>query len=286
MHNVHVLRDNEGDAYYLKQRVDLSGKRFANVKYLAGFGGEEKNKNLPTETLKKAISEPAPQSALSDKALAELAQLSVDNWETSIGHLAHLVLDAPSTLDPFLRYALLRYVLEYGAAGSDLLHPGLQQPLGVLHNGLDLSTPWMLPESMAAKKVRPEAAEAVSRIIDLDKAWTEADRRRERLSQAFFCPCLFIGRLSRDAEGQWTCVTRWTADRNYDLVVAVPGQNGEASRWEPIGTVKDGKVSIARQERATVLREGRLILARPPESVRPPVTARLPETAKPAEAPK
>ncbi len=266
MHDVHVLRDNESNAYYLKNAVDLSGKRFANVKYLSGFGGEEKNKTLPTEFLKKAVSEPAPQSPLSDKALVELAQLSVENWEPSIGHLAHFVLDAPPSLDPFLRYALLRYVLEYGAAGSDLLNPGLQQPLGVLHNGLDLSTPWMLPDSAAAKKARPEAEQVVFRIIDLDKAWTQADRRREQLSQAFFCPCLFIGRLSRNAEGQWGCVTRWTADGNYDLVVAVPGANGEPSRWEPIGTVKDGKVTIARQERATVLREGRLILARPPEA--------------------
>ncbi len=135
----------------------------------------------------------------------------------------------------------------------------------MLHNGLDQSTPWMLPDSAAAKKARPEATQVVFRIIDLDKAWTEADRRRERLAQAFFCPYLFIGRLSRDAEGQWGCATRWTADRNYDLVVAVPGSNGEPTRWELIGTVKDGKVTITRQERATVLREGRLIFARPPE---------------------
>ncbi len=106
MHNVHVLWDNESNTYYLKNAVDLSGKRFANVKYLSGFGGEEKNKTLPTELLKKAVSEPAPQSPLSDKALNELAQLSVENWEPSIGHLAHLVLDAPDKLDPFLRYAV------------------------------------------------------------------------------------------------------------------------------------------------------------------------------------
>ena len=59
MHNVHVVWDNDGNAYYLRKAVDLSGKHFANVKYLSGFGGEEKNKTLPTDTLKKAVSEPA-----------------------------------------------------------------------------------------------------------------------------------------------------------------------------------------------------------------------------------
>ena len=99
------------------------------------------------------------------------------------------MLDTPnSTLDPFLRYAR-----SYGTCWStgrprlDLLNPGLQT-LGVLHNGLDLSTPWMLPDRAAAKKARPEAAQVVFRIIDLDKAWTPADRRRERLAEAFFAP--------------------------------------------------------------------------------------------------
>jgi hypothetical protein len=280
MHNVQVVRDRDGNAYYLKHAVDLSGKAFANIHYLSGFVGEEKNKNVPTETLKNAVSEPAPQSALSAKALNELDGLAIANWETCVARLSRLVLDAPD-LDRFLRYVLLRDVLEYGAAGSDLLNPELQPQLNTLHNGPNPTTPWMLPDSPAAEKVRPEAAQTVIHVIGLDQAWSQAERRRDRLSEAFFCRCLFIGRLSRDSEGQWTCTTRWTPNGTYDLMVAVPGANGEAARWEPIGAVKDGKVTISRQERATVLREGRLVLARPPAADTVAVTgARAPEVAK------
>jgi hypothetical protein len=281
MKDVQVVRDREGNAYYLKNAVDLSGKTVGNLHYLSGFVGEEKNKNIGTDKLKKAVSDPAPQSALSTKALAELGRLAIDNWEASVARLSRLVLDAPEDLDPFLRYVLLRDVLEYGASGSDLLNPELQPQLNTLHNGLDLTTPWMLPENDAAKKARREAAQAVIHVIGLDQAWSQAERRRDRLSAAFFSRCLFVGRLSRDGEGQWACATRWTPDGTYDLVVAVPGANGEPARWEPIGTVKDGRVTISRQERTTVLREGRLVLARAPAADTVAVTgARAPEVAK------
>jgi hypothetical protein len=263
MQDVHLIWDNDGNAYYLKGAADFSGKEAANLHFLNGFGCETKVKTISTRELKSAISVPAPQSGLSVKALDELARLSLTNWEASIGRLSQLILDTQN-LDPFLKYALLRYTLEYGASGSELLRADLQKPQDLLHDGPDLSTRWMVPKDAAAKNARSTAGQVVARIIELDKVFSSAEEKRQQLSNAIFLRCQLIGRLAQSPDGKWVCATQWTPEGNYELLVPVPGPNNEPYQLESIGRVKDGRMQIVQQERTTVLREGRLVLARSP----------------------
>jgi hypothetical protein len=264
MENVHFFVEKKDDSiYYVKGPVDFSGKEFANIHYLCGFQNETKVKTIRTSDLKTGVSTPAAQSALSTKALDKLAKLSLANWEATIGQLSQFVLDTQG-LDEFLKYALLRYVLEYGASGSELLNADLQKPQSLLRRGPDLSMRWMVPKDVSAKNARSSAGQLVARITDLDKVWPLAEEKRQQLGKAVFCRCQFIGTLAHGMDGQWRCATQWTPEGNYELLVPMPGPNDGPYQLESIGSVKNGRLEIAQEGRSTVLHEGQLVVARAP----------------------
>jgi len=266
MQDVSVIWDKEGTAYYLKKEVDFSGQNVANFQYVSDFLGKLHPKNIETRALKSAVSVPAPQCKLAETAGKELDRLSIANWEAKLQELTRAVVEA-SDLDPFLRYALLRYTLEYAAAGSEGLGYELRKALDIVHDpSLDLSTRWMVPNDSRANAARADAKRLLARISDLDGAWTRAEKSRMQFARELFVRCTFAGALAHDGKEGWTCAGSWKPDGEYELFVAVPAVDQTTAHWATIGRARAGRVEISQRETSSDLRPGRLVLARPAPS--------------------
>ncbi len=92
------------------------------------------------------------------------------DWETMILDMIDQVRSQPD-MDPVLRLALLRNILQIGLEGSDPLQQALDGFKKLVDQAdIDTNVPWMDPENREAEQMRPKAAAFFRSLPDLSAA--------------------------------------------------------------------------------------------------------------------
>ena len=160
-----------------------------------------------------------------------------------------------SEIDPVLRVALLRSVLEQAAEGSEPLREALTKIRSVLEQGdVNVNVPWMDPEDADAGKMRHRAAHVVQSLAAFSDVLKQALARRDQIERQVRRLARSVGWLSRE-NGKWHIRSRSLPPGNTDLWVIVP-QEDKRGRWKKIGTVAGGKTQVSDAEHASMA-EGR-----------------------------
>jgi hypothetical protein len=209
-----------------------------SLRYLVGFDGKERTLKVVGDWVERI--EISPQTKVAQKFKPMLLQdpTRID-WEVVILDLLEQVRTQPA-MDPVLRVALLRKVMELGLEGSD----PLQKALGawkdqVERADVDVNVPWMDPESREADQVRPKASGLVRSLPDLSALRTDALARRASVSRLLTAQPKPVGWLARDPEG-WRVRTGAVVPPKGELRIAVPGNDAHGS-WKKIGFLDEGR---------------------------------------------
>ncbi|HVJ68502.1 MAG TPA: hypothetical protein VM510_10980 [Caulifigura sp.] len=202
---------------------------------------------------------PAPQNRIAKFVKDRIDLLRLEDWESFHAELAGQIVDAHS-MDGFLRFDLLKRVLETGAAGSPFFKAAVSPQLAHLQRAsIDPLARWMDPDDEDASKARIEASEILKRMPPLEnvvaratQARTDMDRRlRERLQM--------VGWLER-VNGAWICRSNWKPGERHELYVAFSDKPDQKSQWRRIGDAGQQGLRVAASE-TSFLREGRPVFA-------------------------
>ena len=192
------------------------------VRYLVGFDGKERTLTLIADWVQKI--DVSPQTKIAQKFKPVLLQDPTQiDWEVTLLDLIDQVRTQPG-MDPVLRVALLRKVLELGLEGSE----PLQAALGGLKNqvdqaDVDVNVPWMDPESREAEPVRPKAAAFVRHLPDLTALRKDVLARRSKVQRLMADRPRAVGWLARGTEG-WLIRTGAVLPQQGTLQIAIAGQ--------------------------------------------------------------
>jgi len=125
---------------------------------------------------------------------------------------------------------------------------------------LDLTVPWMVPSSAAAKKVRPAATLAVKGMPSfINVLKNSAQHKHELESRLLKRQRIAVGWLSNDPLKGWHCRYGVLLPGGDTLAIVYPGADAEIV-WKPIGKVANGVASIDTRD-VDVLVEGRVVFA-------------------------
>lgn len=242
--------------YYLTEQPARDAR---SVRYLAGFDGKERTLSLVRDWVVRT--EVAPQTKLAARFKPLLnAQPDKLDWETVILDMIDQVRIQPG-LDPVLRVALLRNVLELGLAGSDPLQQALGRFRKLVDDGdVDTNVPWMDPENREAEQVRPKALALLRSLPDLSAARKDALGRRDAIRRVLAERPRTVGWLDHEGE-TWQIRTGPTPPPDGVLQLVVPGDGGH-SAWRKIGAVEKGHPRLAAPDDPS-LAEGRPVFLVP-----------------------
>ena len=203
-----------------------------------GFDGKERTLTLVADWVQKIDVSPQTKIAQKFKPLLLQDPTQID-WEVTLLDLIDQVRTQPG-MDPVLRVALLRKVLELGLEGSE----PLQAALGGLKNqvdqaDVDVNVPWMDPESREAESVRPKAAAFVRHLPDLTALRKEVLARRSKVQRLMADRPRAVGWLARGTEG-WLVRTGAVLPQQGTLQIATAGNEGHGV-WTRIGIIDQGR---------------------------------------------
>ena len=225
--------------YYLTQQPARDAR---SVRYLAGFDGKERSLTLVRDWVDRT--EVSPQTKLANRFKPMLFQEPTRiDWEAVMLDLIDQVRTQPD-MDPVLRVALLRKVLELALEGS----APLQDTLGaykVLADQADVDTnvPWMDPENREAEQMRPKASAFLRSLPDLSAARKDALARRAAVQGLLAGRPQAVGWLAREPEG-WQVRTGVVLPAAGTLRIAVPGKAGHAE-WKKVGAIDQGRPRLS-----------------------------------------
>ena len=168
--------------------------------------------------------------------------------------LMQRLLDEPQ-IDPILRVALVRKVVEAAMEGSE----PLRQELGPMRSridkaGVDVNVPWMNPEAETQDRVRADASACVENLrhaLPQTKPLLDLCKTIERSLSLTYQT---VGWLARD-QGGWRAQTGGIIPAQGDLWVIVMSENRHGG-WKRVGTISDGKPAIDTRD-ASMLVVGR-----------------------------
>jgi hypothetical protein len=235
-----------------------------SLRYLVGFDGKERTLKVVADWVERI--DVSPQTKVAQKFKPMLLQdpRRID-WEVVILDLVEQVRTQPG-MDPVLRVALLRKVLELGLEGSD----PLQKALGPLKDQLDradvdVNVPWMDPESREADQVRPKAQGLVRSLPDLMALRRDALARQAAVRRLLTGHPQPLGWLAREPEG-WRIRTGAVIPPQGELHVAVPGDDGHGA-WKKVGVIDQGRPRLTALD-DPALAEGRPLFVGSAEAAR------------------
>ena len=224
-----------------------------SLRYLAGYDGQEKTYNVVPDWVEKI--ELSPQTHISQKFKPILSQDAARiDWESTVLDLLGQV-HKQSAMDPVLKVALLRKILELGFEGSEPLRRvlgGLREQIDRAE--IDINVPWMDPESREADQVRPRARAFLQKWPDPTDLRREVMARRAETERVLTARPRAIGWLAREPRG-WVVRTGESMPRQGSIQIALPSAADKAS-WKNIGTIKDGQPRLELRE-DPALAEGR-----------------------------
>ncbi len=245
--------------YYLTQQPARDAR---SVRYLAGFDGKERSLTLVRDWVDKT--EVSPQTKLANRFKPMLFQEPTRiDWEAVMLDLIDQVRTQPD-MDPVLRVALLRKVLELALEGS----APLQDTLGAYkimadQADVDTNVPWMDPDNREAEQMRPKASAFLRSLPDLSPARKDALARRAAVQGLLAARPQAVGWLAREPDG-WQVRAGGVLPAAGTLRIAVPGKDGHAE-WKKIGAIDQGRprLSVAADPS---LAEGRPVFVMPADA--------------------
>jgi hypothetical protein len=226
----------EGPRHYYVAEQPARNAR--SVRFLAGFDGKEKTLTMVSDWVERI--ELSPQTKIAQKFKPMLFQdPSQIDWEVMTLDLIDQVRSQPG-MDPVLRVALLRKVLELGLEGSE----PLQAVLGGLKTKIDqadvdVNVPWMDPEDRGADQTRPKAAAFVRSLPDLTPMRKDVLARRAAVRGLMAGRPKPVGWLARETDG-WRIRTSAVLPAQGTLRIVVPGDDGHGA-WKKIGAIDQSR---------------------------------------------
>jgi hypothetical protein len=158
-------------------------------------------------------------------------------------------------IDPILKVALLKKVVESATAGSEPLRSEMEAFKSQLdQNPLDINVTWMNPEASRFDRTRTEAdrlAQSLRPRIPDAKRVALLLAQIERSVRKTYRP---IGWQAKDRD-DWRVRTGATVPDRGELWVIVPAAN-PLMEWRKVGSIKGGKPTIDARDPSS-LAEGR-----------------------------
>ena len=233
-----TLRPPASDAprhYYLTQQPARDAK---SLRYLAGFDGKERSLTVVRDWVHKI--EVSPQTRVANRFKPMLFQdPSKIDWEIVMLDLIDDVRTQPG-MDPVLRVALLRKVLELALEGSDPLQGALGSLKTLVDQAdVDTNVPWMDPESREADQMRPKALAFLRSLPDLSAARKDAMAQRDQVQRLLAGRTQSMGWLAREADG-WRVRTGAVLPAAGSLLIVIPGKDTHGD-WKKVGVIDQGR---------------------------------------------
>ena len=242
---------SDGPRHYYATEQPARNAR--TIRYLVGFDGKEQALTVIADWVEKI--DVSPQTKIAQKFKPILLQdpTRID-WEMALLDLIDQVRTQPG-MDPVLRVALLRKVLELGLEGSE----PLQAVLGGLKDQMDqadvdANVPWMDPESREADRMRPKAAAFVRQLPDLTAMRKDVLSRRSKVQRSMAAHPQAVGWLAREASG-WLVRTGAVLPHQGALHVVLAGDDGHGA-WKKVGVLDQGRPRLTSPD-DPALAEGR-----------------------------
>jgi hypothetical protein len=255
-----TIKDVHGErTYYSKEPMD-------RVNGLLRVMGGYKPKDVRSEFLNRdfVTSPPkmeAPQSKLAANLKDSLSkQRDLEGWDAMMLSFLKAIAD-DSTMDPILKYVMIRNLAPIAGEGSRPLALGLEPLLTAIKGaGIGDGVRWMNPLDAEAINTRPKARAFLNQIAAM---WPDVARKAEfahqTLADKFDRIPQPVGLLVK--EGSWTCreIPGLALPATADLCVVSGKSQGE---WETVGSLRD-KIFGFSPQKFGKLAEGALVFARP-----------------------
>ena len=251
--------------YYVDKDEDFSSRKaaeYASPIYWVGYDLTDKRRLRDTLVgdLVNPRSVPAPQNVIARFVKDRVDLLRIEEWEAFHADLARQIIES-HTMDAFLRFDLLKRVLETGAAGSPFFKTAVSPQLAHLQRAsIDPLARWMDPDDEDASKARVEAGEVLKRMPPLENVAARALQARDETERKLRERLQMVGWLER-VDGAWTCHSRWKPNDRFELYVAFSDKPEQKSQWRRIGDAGEQGLRVAASE-SSFLREGRPVFAR------------------------
>ena len=249
-----MLKVREFDTRFKNYYLDAQpGEHSVLIRHLVGF--DAKKRSTPIVRTSIAYSGWSPQTKIANKFKPILIQESMrSHWEKVLIDLANQIRADPE-IDPVLQVALLRSVLEQAADGSEPLREALTTTRGVLgKDDVNVNVPWMDPEDVDARKMRPRAADVVQVLPPFSDVLKQALARRDQIERQVRRLPRPVGWLSRENR-VWGIRSKSLPPGRADLWIIVP-QEDKRGRWRKIGTIAGRETQISGGESVSMA-EGR-----------------------------
>jgi hypothetical protein len=251
MTDLYRLKTSRGKCYYLRalpSRYDEAlPEQSVGFDYVESFALSTSKARVPRKEI--AELELAPQVDLALLATKQLDALNDANWDRTFAGLASLVQSHPD-IDPILRIAILKRVLEFGSTGSYRFQTVFAPKQAALLNAkVDVSALWMLPDDPSAITNRALAERALTAIQEA----AYAENPTPPTAQAFFA---WDGFLWRDEQGAWQWMRSGLLPTQGVVAILIQAEDAGRLEFQEIGKCAAGAVHWTSADGAH-FREGR-----------------------------
>lgn len=242
--------------YYLREKP-REGSNL--VHFITGFDGKERVEAIIRENID--YSDWSPQSKVADKFKVVLSQDSaVENWDKVMMDLAAAIKD-DAKMDPLLKIALLRKVVEAAGQGSVPLRQSLSTVRSMLEQAdVDVTAPWMDPESREADRLRPAGEGLIKSLPEFDAVRRQAKERLDKIENLSAGLARTVGWLAKTPDG-WRVKTDAVLPESGELWVIVPREKN-TSVWKRLGRIVKSVPGVTAVD-GEVLLEGRPVFVMP-----------------------
>ena len=261
--NTWMVTTDSGKKFYSSQDFSFGTGDSVTVPVFVGFDGSSKRKNFLRKDIAGGRAVRAPQAVIADEVIRALKTLDDAKWdETMIQYLNRIRSD--SDIDPLLKLILLRRTLEFAMGGSYVLQQELQEYEQALErSGVNLTVPWMDPESVSGPKARNDAKLFLATLSNPDLTAKTLDQRYEQLSKRLLSAVRPVGCLFQTRKGNW--IVRSTdslkePDRSTQLFIVASKSDG-GILWKQVGEMTAASIQVSTGDPEALV-EGRPVFLR------------------------
>lgn len=250
--------------YYVDETEDHSARKqaeYISSIYWVGYDPTDKRRIRDTQVsdLIGGRALQAPQNRVAKFVRDRIDLLRIEDWDAFHSELTELIIKSPS-MDGFLRFDLLKRVLETGSAGSPFFKSAVSTQLAHLQRAsIDPLARWMDPDDEDAAKARIEAEEVLKRMPPLENVTARSLQARDDFDRRMRERLQMVGWLER-VNGAWICRSNWKSKDRHELYVAFSEKPESKSQWRRIGDAGEQGLRVAASE-SSFLREGRPVFA-------------------------
>lgn len=266
-----LLETKDGKRYYLPEKQKFSDKLF-KFTHFVGYGTDELREcgDVRPDNLRTFETVRSPCSELANWASRELNHVDVTTWNQFCKELASRIIENDE-MNPFLKFDLLRRVLESSGEGDSFLKVALNTHLKLLQDSrISPLARWMNPDDIEGKRATIASLgllEQFKRLQPLDEIWMAAIDSQTTMTNRLKSEPVMVGWINKSGT-DWTCETNWVEKGDWLLLVVFANQEQTTSEWREIGQAVDGKLSL-KSTASSFISPGRPVFAmqRAPSSV-------------------